>query len=166
MIDSSMVLEILAFCGKGLANAGFKDLYEKWKGLIQSKIGGTSIAKTIEPEKLLDQYEQSPKIWEPPMKAALDEAQVCKDEEIVNGALRLLDLMKPSQNIGNDQSFNNSGSGTQINIGNKAINNHTVYNQASEFFDEIDERHGFRTRNTYRRDPLTGARVIVGIELA
>jgi hypothetical protein len=74
--------------------------------------------------------------------------------------------MKPSQNIGNDQSFNNSGSGTQINIGNKAINNHTVYNQASEFFDKIDERHGFRTRKTYRRDPLTGARVIVGIELA
>ncbi|PSB57822.1 hypothetical protein [Chamaesiphon polymorphus] len=100
MIDSSVVLEILAFCGKGLASAGFKDLYEKWKGLIQSKIGGTSIAKTIEPEKLRDQYEQSPKIWEP-----------------------------------------------------------------SEFFDEIDERHGFRTRKTYRRDPLTGARVIVGIEL-
>lgn len=166
MIDSSMVLEILALCGKGLANAGLKDLYEKWKELIKSKIAGTTVAQTVEPEKLLEQYEQNPDTWKLPMKLALDEAQVDKDEAIVNGALHLLASMKPSQNIGIVQGFNNNGSGTQINIGNKAINNHTVYNQASEFFDEVDERNGFRTRTTYRRDPITGARIPVGTQLA
>jgi len=166
MIDSSIVLEILAFCGKGLANAGLKDLYERWKGLIKSKIAGTTVTKTVGPEELLEQYEQNPDTWRQPMKAALDEADVDKDEEIVNGALRLLVAMKPTQDIGTVQGFNNSGSGTQINIGNKAINNHTVYNQASEFFDEIDERNGSRTRTTYRRDPVTGARIIVGKQLA
>lgn len=166
MIDSNLVLEILAFCGKGLANASLKDIYEKWKGLIKLKIAGTTVARTLEPGKLLEQYEQNPDTWKQPMKAALEEAQVGKDEEIVNGALRLLILMKPTQDIGTVQGFNNSSSGTQINVGNKAINNHNVYNQASEFFDEIDERNGFRTRTTYRRDPVTGARIIVGKELA
>lgn len=166
MVDSSLVLEILAFCGKGLANAGFKDLYEKWKGLIKAKIAGTTVATTVEPGKLLEQYEQNPNTWKRPMQAALDEAQVDKDEEIVNGALRLHKLISHTQNTATVQGFNNSGSGTQINVGNKAINNHTVYNQASEFFDEINERNGFRTRTTYRRDPVTGARVIIGEELA
>ncbi len=166
MIDSSIVLEILAFCGKGIANAGLKDFYEKWKDLVKAKIAGTTVAKTVEPKKLLEQYEQNPNTWKQPMKAALDEAQVGKDEEIVNGALRLLVSMKPSQDSGTFQGFNNNGSGIQINVGNKAIKNNTVYNQAPEFFDEVDEKNGFRTRTTYRRDPVTGARVIVGKELA
>ncbi|BAY49769.1 hypothetical protein SAMD00079811_73980 [Scytonema sp. HK-05] len=166
MIDASMVLEILAFFGKGIANAGLKDIYEKWKKLIKAKISSTTVAKTVEPEKLLEEYEQNPDIWKEPMKAALDEAQIGKDEEIIKGALHLLGLTKPTQNNGTFQSFNNNGSGTQNNIGNKFINNHTVYNQASEFFDEVDERSGFRIRTTYQRDHMTGARIIVGKELA
>jgi hypothetical protein len=166
IIDSTVILEIIAFCGKGIANAGLKDIYEQWKARIKTKISGTSVAKTIEPGKLLEEYEQNPETWKQPIKSALDEAQVDKDDEIVKGALHLLNLPQPIQEIGILQGFNNNGSGTQINIGNKAINKNTLYNQASEFFDEIDEKNGIRTRTTYRRDPVTGKRVIVGIELA
>jgi hypothetical protein len=67
-----------------------------------------------------------------------------------------------SQNHNASQEFKN-GSGTQFNIGNTAIGHQTVYNhQASEFFDEV--KNGVRT--TYKRNPITGGREIVGQELA
>ena len=160
-IDSNSILEILAFCVKTVATAGIKDQYENFKELIKSKIANTTVAETVEPEKLLEQYQKNPHVWNQLMKAALDEAQVVKDKEIIDGALHLLASRKSTQDIGTVQGFNNNGSGTQVNVGNQAINNHNVYNQASEFFDEIDERNGFRTRTTYRRDPATGVRVIV-----
>ncbi|MHC0068801.1 hypothetical protein ACWATR_39075 [Nostoc sp. UIC 10890] len=166
MIDSTVILELLAFCGKGIANAGLKDIYEKWKARIKTKISSTNIGKSIEPEKLVEEYEQNPEIWKQPMKSALDEAQVDKDDEIIKGALHLLILQKPTQQIGTVQGFNNNGTGTQINVGNKGIDNSIVYNQVADFFDEIEERNGIRTRKTYRRDPGTGKPIIVNIELA
>lgn len=49
----------------------------------------------------------------------------------------------------------------------KTVYNQTVYNQqASEFFDEIEVKNGVRMRTTYRRNPITGVREIVGTQLA
>ena len=60
------------------------------------------------------------------------------------------------------QEFKNAGSGTQFNIGNTGIGYQSIHNhQASEFFDKV--RNG--TRTTYRRNPVTGTREIIGIEL-
>ena len=45
----------------------------------------------------------------------------------------------------------------------KIVYNQTIYNQpAPEFIDEVENG----VRSTYRRDPITGARIIVGRELA
>ncbi|WP_375469989.1 hypothetical protein [uncultured Nostoc sp.] len=64
------------------------------------------------------------------------------------------------------QDFKN-GSGTQVNIGNTTIGHKTVYNQhASEFVYEVKKENGVQIKTTYRINPVTGARVIVGQELA
>ena len=64
------------------------------------------------------------------------------------------------------QDFKN-GSGTQVNIGNTTIGHKTVYNQhASEVVYEVKIENGVKIRTTYRINPVTGARVIVGQELA
>jgi hypothetical protein len=70
------------------------------------------VGKSIEPEKLVEEYEQNPEIWKQPMKSALDEAQVDKDDEIIKGALHLLILQKPTQQIGTVQGFSNNKTGT------------------------------------------------------
>lgn len=165
MINTGIILEILAFCSKGLANAGLKDLYEAWKKRVEVKLAGTTISKTIDSARLLEAYERDPNTWKQLLKVALDEVQVEKDTEIISGALQFLGLIRSAENNGTFQSFNNAGSGTQNNIGNKVVNNHTVYNQAPEYFDEIDESSGFRIRKTYRRNP-DGACVIVAQQLA
>jgi hypothetical protein len=162
------VLELLAFCGKGLANSTLKDVYEQLKNLLKAKILGTSTVQGIDPEVLLTQYEQNPEIWQGPMQAALAEAQVDKDEEIMTAAKHLLDAVKPSIGTGTVQNFNNNASGTQINnvnIDNKTVSNHSAYYQESEFFDKVREFNGLRTRTTYRRNPATGGHSIEGIEL-
>jgi hypothetical protein len=70
---------------------------------------------------------------------------------------------KPVQGIGAVQEFKNDNSGVQVNSGNTAIGYQTLYNQqASEFFDEV--KNGVRT--TYRRDPVTGALIVVSMSLA
>ncbi len=70
---------------------------------------------------------------------------------------------KPVQGIGTVQEFKNDSSGVQVNSGNTAIGHQTVYNQqASEFFYEV--KNGVRT--TYRRDPVTGTLIVVGMSLA
>lgn len=70
---------------------------------------------------------------------------------------------KPVQGSGTVQEFKNDGSGVQINSGNTVIGHQSVYNQqASDFFDEV--KNGMRT--TYRRDPVTGALIVVGKQLA
>ncbi|AFZ18396.1 HNH endonuclease signature motif containing protein [Allocoleopsis franciscana] len=70
---------------------------------------------------------------------------------------------EPVQGIGTVQEFKNDNSGVQVNSGNTAIGHQTVYNQqASEFFDEV--KNGVRT--TYRRDPVTGALIVVSMSLA
>jgi hypothetical protein len=74
---------------------------------------------------------------------------------------------QPVQGIGTVQEFKNDSSGVQVNSGNTAIGNQNVYNQqASEFFDEVNNNALFTSRNTYRRDPVTGVRIPVGTSLA
>jgi predicted glycosyltransferase len=164
---SKTILGILAFGAQGIANAGLKDLYEKFKKMIEKKISGTTVAKVVEPEILLEQCEQNPDTWKQLIKTALAEAQVDKDREIVNAVSHLWNLLTPPlQDTRTIQCFNNSGSGTQNNTGNNITNNQTVYNQASEFFDEVNLKNGYRTRSTYQRNPITGSPTIVGIQLA
>lgn len=90
------------------------DAYKGLKALIQKKFAGKP-----EAEMALAQHEEKPKIWEAPLKEALAESAVDKDEEILKAAQALLDKIKAqpggqqviTQTISNVRFAATSGSG-------------------------------------------------------
>lgn len=74
------------------AGEAIKDAYHGLKVLIQRKL-----TSKPEAEIALAKYEDKPKVWEAPLKEALTEANVDKDEEIIRAAQKLMTLVNPQQ---------------------------------------------------------------------
>jgi len=66
------------------------DAYNGLKALIQKKFAGKP-----EAEMALTKHEEKPKVWEEPLKEALTESGVDKDEEILKAAQELLKQLEP-----------------------------------------------------------------------
>jgi hypothetical protein len=108
-----------------------------------------------------DEYDSSTSQSKGITQAELRESKKSLLAAISKGEHTLFD--KPVQDICTAQEFKNDNSGVQVNIGNTAIGHQNVYNQqALEFFDEV--KNGVRT--TYRRNPVTGALIVVAMSLA
>ncbi|MBU7582900.1 MAG: hypothetical protein KAF91_08310, partial [Nostoc sp. TH1S01] len=75
---------------KDTANKAVKDAYEGLVKLIKSKLAGKSDAEVI-----LARHQQKPEDWEKPLKTELIESGADKDEEIIEAAEKLMELVKP-----------------------------------------------------------------------
>ena len=77
---------------KEAASQAAKDAYAGLKALIKKRFAGKP-----EAEMALAQHEKKPEVWEAPLRDALAETGVDKDEAIVRAAERLLKLVQPQQ---------------------------------------------------------------------
>lgn len=77
---------------KDTASQAVKDTYSGLKTLIQKRFAGKP-----EAEMALAQIEKKPEVWAAPLKDALTENGVDKDEEILQQAQQVLKLVQPQQ---------------------------------------------------------------------
>jgi hypothetical protein len=77
---------------KDTASQAVKDAYGGLKTLIQKQFTGRP-----EAEMALAQIEKKPEVWTAPLKEALTETGVDKDEEILKQAQQVLQLVQPQQ---------------------------------------------------------------------
>ena len=94
------------------------DAYNGLKALIQKKFAGKP-----EAEMALTKHEEKPKVWEEPLKEALTESGVDKDEEILKMAQELLKQLKSQ----GDPPGTIIGEGARGNIGYNVT--HTTYTE-------------------------------------
>ncbi|NEP36801.1 hypothetical protein [Moorena sp. SIO3B2] len=103
----------LAAVGKGTASQAGQDIYQGLKGLwalIQKKFAGNQKA-----EMVLAEYEKDPKVWDKPLEAELVEANANQDEEIVQAAQQLMNIINSQQtamggdNVSIVEKIGNSG---------------------------------------------------------
>jgi CheY-like chemotaxis protein len=80
----SAVVTALALIAKDVASEATKDAYRSLKALLQRKLAGKP-----EANRALDTYEKNPEAGEAPLKAALVEARLDQDEEVVQQAQQL-----------------------------------------------------------------------------
>jgi hypothetical protein len=78
--------------GKEVVSAAAKDAYAKLKALVQKRFSGKP-----EAEMALAQHEKKPQVWKEPLKDALVETDVGKDEAIIQAAENLLKHIQPQQ---------------------------------------------------------------------
>lgn len=76
----------------GAAEAMGGDAFKSFKDLIKSKFAGKPKA-----EMILAEHEKQPEVWEAPLKAELVEVGADQDQEILNKAKELLELLKPQE---------------------------------------------------------------------
>ena len=81
---------------KDVATDAIRDLYGGLKGLVHKKFQGDDVK-----EVALKQYEADPETWKEPLKKALTDAGVDKDEEIQERAKALLDEIPPGSEVSN-----------------------------------------------------------------
>jgi hypothetical protein len=86
----TLILTALVAGAAKAAGDTIPDAYKGLKALIQKKFAGKP-----EAEMALAKHEEKPKVWEEPLKDALVEAGVDKDEEILKAAQELLKQLKP-----------------------------------------------------------------------
>jgi hypothetical protein len=77
---------------KDTASQAIKDAYSGLKSLIQKRFLGKP-----EAEMALAQHEKKPEVWEAPLKDALVNTGVDKDQAILQSAEKLLKLVQPQQ---------------------------------------------------------------------
>ena len=77
---------------KDTASQAVKDAYNGLKTLIQKRFSGKP-----EAEMALAQHEKKPEVWEAPLKDALADTGVDKDQAILQSAEKLLKLVQPQQ---------------------------------------------------------------------
>ena len=77
---------------KDTASQAVKDAYGGLKTLIQNRFAGKP-----EAEMALTQIEKKPEVWAAPLKDALAETGLDKDEEILQQAQQVLKLVQPQQ---------------------------------------------------------------------
>ena len=99
---------------QGVAGDAIKEAYQGLKELIQRKFVGNRKA-----EMTLEEYEKRPEVWEEPMKTAIQETGIDKDQEIVQRAQKLLSFINAQQNLGGfQQNIQNYGTvNQQTNLG-------------------------------------------------
>ena len=81
-----------AAAAKDTASQAVKDAYAGFKALIQKRF-----TDRPEAEMALAKHEEKPKVWEAPLKDALVETGVDKDQEVLQMAQQLLKLVHPQQ---------------------------------------------------------------------
>lgn len=75
-----------------VASQAIKDAYAGLKALIGKRLAGKPAAETA-----LTEYEQDAETWEKPLQKSLLEAGADKDQEIVDAAQKVLQLVQPQQ---------------------------------------------------------------------
>src|SRR6266704_1853955 len=78
--------------GQAIASDAIKDSYAGLKTLIQRKFAGKP-----QSELALNEYESDPEAWHALLKKALMREQVDQDHEIIEAALRVIQLVQPQQ---------------------------------------------------------------------
>jgi hypothetical protein len=81
-----------AAAGQAVASDAIKDSYTGLKALIQRKFADKPKAELV-----LTEYESEPETWETPLKKALVEAHVEQEQEILEAAHRVLNLVQSQQ---------------------------------------------------------------------
>jgi hypothetical protein len=75
-----------------VASQAIKDAYEGLKALVLKRFEGKPAAETA-----LVEYEQDADTWEKPLQKSLVEAGADKEQEIVDAAQKVLQLVQPQQ---------------------------------------------------------------------
>lgn len=75
---------------KATTNEAVKDAYKGLVSLVKKKFQGKSTA-----EMVLVEHKKEPETWEAPLKSQLKEVDANKDEEIINAAKKLMELVNP-----------------------------------------------------------------------
>lgn len=75
-----------------VAGAAIKDAYKALVSLITIKIGSNKEAKSH-----LDKYLKDPETWKKPVKKAIQESKIDKDDQVLKLARELLKLVKSNQ---------------------------------------------------------------------
>lgn len=103
---------------KATTNEAVKDAYKGLVSLVKKRFQGKSTA-----EMVLVEHKKEPKTWEAPLKSQLKEVDANKDEEIINAAKKLMELVNPEGSA--DGTYNiNIGSAYGSATGNNAtVNN-------------------------------------------
>ncbi len=78
--------------GQAIASDAIKDGYAGLKALIQRKFAGKPKA-----ELALTEYESDPETWKAPLKKVLVQEQVDQDNDIIEAAQRVMQLVQPQQ---------------------------------------------------------------------
>ncbi|ABW29275.1 hypothetical protein [Acaryochloris marina] len=108
-----LILTALVTGAAKVAGDAAPDAYKGLKALIQKKVVGKP-----EAEMALAKYEEKPDVWEEPLKDALAESGIDKDEEILKAAQELLEQLQPGKTV---SGTINIGQGAKGNIGQNVI---------------------------------------------
>jgi hypothetical protein len=100
----TLILTALVTGATKAAGEAVPDAYKGFKTLIQKKFAGKP-----EAEIALAKHEEKPKVWEEPLKEALAEAGVDKDEDIINAAQELMKILDPQGTAMGTYTINVSG---------------------------------------------------------
>ncbi|BDM83558.1 hypothetical protein [Acaryochloris marina] len=90
----TLILTALVTGAAKVAGDAAPDAYKGLKALIQKKFAGKP-----EAEMTLAKHEEKPEVWKEPLKDALTEAGVDKDEEILKAAQELLEQLKSGEEV-------------------------------------------------------------------
>ena len=90
---------------KDTASEAIKDAYQGLKVLVQRHFSGKPKAELV-----LDEYEKEPDVWKEPIKKALMETGIDKDEAIVKAAQALMAKVDPQAAAQGKFNINISGS--------------------------------------------------------
>ncbi len=97
---------------KESAGDAVKSAYAKLKGLLQRKLGGRPLGEAV-----LAGNEEDPEVWKEPLKKELQQAEADRDDEILQVAKALADLVAPEASRAYTMNITNAGPvAKQINI--------------------------------------------------
>ncbi len=88
----SLILSALVAGAAKTAGLVAQDTYEGLKSLIKHKFADNAAAKLI-----LEEHEKDPETYEAPLRKKLIEADIDKDEKILQKAQELLEKLKPEE---------------------------------------------------------------------
>jgi hypothetical protein len=78
--------------GQAIAGDALKETYAGLKSLIQHKFAGKPKA-----ELALAEHESDPEIWKAPLKKALAQEHVDQDQEVIEAAQKVMQIVEPQQ---------------------------------------------------------------------
>jgi hypothetical protein len=114
---SLIVAALAAGASSGLTDAAgqvVRDAYGGLKSLLRRKLSKEPLAQDV-----IDKYQETPDVWERPLREKLDKAGVAADTELIEAAQELLALIDPDGTRGGKYSVHISG-GKGIVVGDHA----------------------------------------------